>query len=59
MKPFVINRHGRMVFPANFLGDLDFSVLQTLDQFAAVIARDFEAKAPTGTDLLARVESGA
>jgi 3-oxoacyl-[acyl-carrier-protein] synthase-3 len=55
----VINRHGRMVFPANFLGDLDFSVLQTLDQFAAVIARDFEAKAPTGTDLLARVESGA
>jgi len=59
VKPFVINRHGRMVFPANFLGDLDFSVLQTLDQFAAVIARDFEAKAPTGTDLLARVESGA
>ena len=59
MKPFVINRHGRMVFPANFLGDLDFSVLQTLDQFTAVIGRDFEAKAPTGTDLLARVESGA
>jgi 3-oxoacyl-[acyl-carrier-protein] synthase III len=59
MKPFVINRHGRLVFPANFFGDLDFSVLHTLDQFAAVIARDFEAKAPTGTDLLARVEGGA
>jgi 3-oxoacyl-[acyl-carrier-protein] synthase III len=59
MKPFVINRHGRLVFPANFLGDLDFSVLETLDQFTAVIGRDFEAKAPTGTDLLARVESGA
>jgi 3-oxoacyl-[acyl-carrier-protein] synthase-3 len=59
MKPFVINRHGRLVFPANFLGDLDFSVLGTLDQFAAVIGRDFEAKAPTGTDILARVESGA
>jgi 3-oxoacyl-[acyl-carrier-protein] synthase-3 len=59
MKPFVINRHGRLVFPSNFLGDLDFSVLDTLDQFAAVIGRDFEAKAPTGTDLLARVESGA
>jgi 3-oxoacyl-[acyl-carrier-protein] synthase-3 len=59
VKPFVINSHGRMVFPANFFGDLDFSVLQNLDQFAAVIARDFEAKAPTGTDLLARVESGA
>jgi 3-oxoacyl-[acyl-carrier-protein] synthase III len=59
MKPFVINRYGRLVFPANFLGDLDFSVLGTLDQFAAVIGRDFEAKAPTGTDILARVESGA
>jgi 3-oxoacyl-[acyl-carrier-protein] synthase III len=59
MKQFVINRHGRLVFPANFLGDLDFSVLETLDQFTAVIGRDFEAKAPTGSDLLARVESGA
>jgi 3-oxoacyl-[acyl-carrier-protein] synthase-3 len=59
MKPFVINRHGRLVFPSNFIGDLDFSVLETLDQFAAVIGRDFEAKAPTGTDILARVESGA
>ncbi len=59
MKPFVINRHGRLVFPANFLGDLDFSVLETLDQFTAVIGRDFEAKAPTGTDILARVDSGA
>jgi len=59
MKPFVINRHGCLVFPANFLGDLDFSVLETLDQFTAVIGRDFEAKAPTGTDLLSRVESGA
>ena len=59
MKPFVINRHGRLVFPANFLSDLDFSVLDTLDQFTAVIGRDFEAKAPTGTDMLARVESGA
>ena len=59
MKPFVVNRHGRLVFPANFLGELDFSVLETLDQFTAVIGRDFEAKAPTGTDILARVESGA
>jgi 3-oxoacyl-[acyl-carrier-protein] synthase III len=36
VKPFVINRHGRLVFPANFFGDLDFSVLETLDQFTAV-----------------------
>ena len=58
MKPFVVNRYGRLVFPANFLGDLDFTVLETLDQFTAVIGRDFEAKAPTGTDILARVEAG-
>src|SRR5260370_26981075 len=58
VKPFVINKHGRLVFPANFLGELDFSVLSSLDQFTAVIGRDFEAKAPTGTDILARVEAG-
>jgi 3-oxoacyl-[acyl-carrier-protein] synthase-3 len=56
---FVVNRHGRLVFPDNFLGELDFSVLDTLDQFTAVIGRDFEAKAPTGTEILARVESGS
>jgi 3-oxoacyl-[acyl-carrier-protein] synthase III len=59
VKPFVVNRHGRLVFPANLFGELDFSVLETLDQFTAVIGRDFEAKAPTGTDILARVEAGA
>ncbi len=59
MKPFVLNRHGRLVFPANFLGQLDFSVLHTLEQFTAVIGRDFEAKAPTGSEILDRIESGA
>jgi 3-oxoacyl-[acyl-carrier-protein] synthase III len=59
LKPFMVNSHGNLVFPANFLGELDFSVLDTLDQFTAVIGRDFEAKAPTGTDILERVESGA
>jgi 3-oxoacyl-(acyl-carrier-protein) synthase III len=59
MKPFVVNRHGRLVFPANVLGELDFSVMETLEQFTAVIGRDFEAKAPTGTEVLGRVESGA
>jgi 3-oxoacyl-(acyl-carrier-protein) synthase III len=58
VKPFVINKHGRLVFPANFLGELDFSVLASLDQFTTVIGRDFEAKAPTGTDILARAEAG-
>jgi 3-oxoacyl-[acyl-carrier-protein] synthase III len=31
-KPFVINRHGRLVFPSNFLIDLDFSCLETEEQ---------------------------
>ena len=56
MKPFVVNRYGRMVFPSNFFPELDFSVFQSLDQFAAVIRRDFEEKAPTETDIVARVE---
>ena len=51
MKPFVVNRHGRLVFPANFAPDLDFSVLGSLDAAAAVITRDFESKAPTGSDI--------
>jgi 3-oxoacyl-(acyl-carrier-protein) synthase III len=59
VKPFVVNRHGRLVFPANFFGELDFTVLDSLEQFTAVIERDFEAKAPTGTDILQRVESGS
>ena len=59
MKPFVINRYGRMVFPSNFFPALDFSVFETLDQFAAVIHRDFEEKAPTEQDIVGRLESGA
>ncbi len=58
MKPFVVNSRGRLTFPATVLGELDFSVLETLEQFTAVIGRDFESKAPTGTDLLERVRSG-
>ncbi|HEY3064317.1 MAG TPA: 3-oxoacyl-ACP synthase III family protein [Methylomirabilota bacterium] len=58
MKPFVINRYGRMVFPSNFFPALDFSVFQTLEQFAAVIRRDFEEKAPTETEIVARLEAG-
>src|SRR5919199_5013499 len=59
MQPFVVNRSGRIVFPSNFFPDLDFSVFDTLEQFEAVIARDFEQKTPTGTDILNRVESRA
>ena len=58
MQPFVINSHGRMVFPSNFLPELDFSVIDDLDQLEAVIRRDFEAKAPSGTEILHRIEAG-
>ena len=59
MKPFVINRYGRIVFPFNFFPALDFSVFETLDQFAAVIKRDFEEKAPTEVDIVAKVDAHA
>ncbi len=59
MKPFAVNRHGRLVFPSNFLPELDFSVMDGLEQLDAVIERDFQAKAPTGSDILERVDSGA
>jgi 3-oxoacyl-[acyl-carrier-protein] synthase-3 len=57
MKPFVVNRYGRIVFPESFFPELDFSVFETLDQFAAVIRRDFEDKAPSETDIVARVDA--
>jgi 3-oxoacyl-(acyl-carrier-protein) synthase III len=58
-KPFVINRHKRIVFPSNFHGDLDFSVIDTEEQLSAVVHRDFEAKAPTGSEVISRIESGS
>ncbi|MGH7279098.1 MAG: hypothetical protein ACREJG_10445, partial [Candidatus Rokuibacteriota bacterium] len=58
MKPFVVNRYDRIVFPCNFFPALDFSVFETLDQFAAVIRRDFEEKAPTEADIVARLDAG-
>ncbi len=59
MKPFVVNRYGRIVFPESFFPELDFSVFETLEQFAAVIRRDFEDKAPSETDIVARVDARA
>jgi 3-oxoacyl-[acyl-carrier-protein] synthase III len=58
MRPFVVNGHGRLVFPSNFSAELDFSVIETLDQLEAVVRRDFDAKAPTGTEILERVDAG-
>jgi len=59
MQPFVVNSHDRIVFPSNFVPQLDLSVMQSLEQLDSVIRRDFEVKAPTGTDILRRVEDGA
>jgi 3-oxoacyl-(acyl-carrier-protein) synthase III len=59
MQPFVVNRNDRIVFPSNFVPQLDLSVMHSLEQLDAVIRRDFEVKAPTGTDILNRVEEGA
>jgi len=59
MQPFVVNRHERIVFPSNFIPQLDLSVMDSLEQLDSVIRRDFEVKAPTGTDILKRVEGGA
>ena len=56
MQPFVINRHDRLVFPSNFLPDLDFSVIETEEQLDQVIRRDFETKAPSGTEIGLRIE---
>jgi 3-oxoacyl-[acyl-carrier-protein] synthase III len=59
LKPFVINRHGRLVFPCNFFPELDFSVFKSLKQFAAVIRRDFGEKAPTENEIVSRLQTGA
>ncbi len=58
-KPFVLNRHNRLVFPSNFEGDLDFSVIDTELQLEDVVRRDFEAKAPKGAEIAERATQGA
>lgn len=58
MQPFLVNRHDRIVFPSNVVPELDLSTIDTLEQLDTVIRRDFETKAPTGTDILQRVEQG-
>ena len=50
-KPFVINRHGRLVFPSNFLGDLDFSVI---DDRGAALGRRAAGLRGEGADRDAR-----
>jgi 3-oxoacyl-[acyl-carrier-protein] synthase III len=59
MQSFELNKHGKIVFPANCFPDLDFSTFNSLEQLDAVIRRDFDAKAPLGTDILERIKTGA
>ena len=56
-KQFVINRHGRLVFPSNAWPRLDFSVFTTVGQLSAAVSRDFEAKAPTASQMVGRLKS--
>jgi len=58
MHAFELNKHGKLVFPANCFPDLDFSTFESLEQLDAVIQRDFDSKAPTGTDILERIKTG-
>ncbi len=58
MKPFVINRHGRLVFPSNFIPEPDFSSIDTVEELDAIIRRDFEVKAPSGAELAKRASAG-
>jgi len=53
-----MNSHGKIVFPSNCIPDLDFSTFQTMKQLDAVIQRDFDAKAPTGSEILERIKAG-
>ena len=57
MKPFVVNSHRRLVFPSNFFPEPDFSSIDTVEDLDAIVRRDFEVKAPTGSEIAARAES--
>ena len=59
MKPFVLDRYGRIVFPFNFQPELDFSVFDTLEDFATVVRRDFEDKARSEAEIVADLDAGA
>jgi len=58
MQPFVVNGHDQIVFASNFIPELDLSAINSLEQLDAVVRRDFEVKAPSGTDILRKVEEG-
>ena len=58
MKPFRLNQHGRLVFPSSIFVEIDFSIITDLNHLQAIIRRDFEVKAPTGTEIAERAAAG-
>jgi 3-oxoacyl-[acyl-carrier-protein] synthase-3 len=58
MHSYEINKHGKIVFPSNCFPDLDLSTFESLDQLDAVVKRDFDFKAPTGTEILEQIKTG-
>jgi 3-oxoacyl-[acyl-carrier-protein] synthase III len=59
MQSYELNKHGKLVFPSNCFPDLDLSNFDTVEQLDAVVRRDFDSKAPTGTEILEQIKSGA
>ena len=59
MRSFELNKQGKIVFPSNCFPDLDFSTFDSLEQLDAVVRRDFDSKAPTGTDIVEGIKTGA
>lgn len=53
MKPFAIDRHGRLALPCHFFPAVDFAALDSVEQLTAVIQRDFDSKDPSGAELAA------
>lgn len=59
MKPFAIDRHGRLALPSHFFPAIDFSALDSVEHLTSLVQRDFDSKGPSGAELLRRLESGA
>ncbi|SDQ88103.1 3-oxoacyl-[acyl-carrier-protein] synthase III C-terminal domain-containing protein [Quadrisphaera sp. DSM 44207] len=59
MRSFVLDRAGRLVLPSSYTPELDFSGIESLEELDDVVRRDFETKAPSGTEILRRVEAGS
>lgn len=58
MHDFELNRRGKIVFPGNFFPELDFSVLESLEQLDSAIGQNFDATAPTATEIQKRIRNG-